>query len=332
MINRMVNIVTCLFFVLGLIISSFFAYRVLSSELVESKNINIAKPASSDGDNQAIRSSNTIVSDQGFQYLSMYSLERLEKIIILIQIFILLFSVPTIGLLFYERQKIAKLQTGFQDKVDSLKYEVNQLKSELMEKVLESSQNAIQNHEAVLKNVRNFSSRLDNQHYDIEKTVKNQVEMELNSVIYSKIDKASKTWEKYILNLLDKDFSSSLEKRYLRAENLLGRINSIAFEKIIFGLNINDKQIVRDGFSIISIVQKGVRQMLSADHTDVFNGIGTINSIIRKYDMPNIQFWTLLCLLKKQGRLDVHTLSFANRIGADFGRNYEDRNTSEDER
>ena len=210
--------------------------------------------------------SDNILSHKATPYeLGIYSLERLEKIVLLLNAFIILFGLVSFGSIFYVLRKIIEGNKEFEDRIlvqtSGMKDSINQ-------------------------------------------QISDQVTKEINHSMSSRLEQAMQICQKDVQLFLDQDFAAELERRYLAADYLSTGMQNQVINILAKAIEDKDAKRVKAAWDQLRRGQMAIRQTLSSNSKDVFAGLGTLREMTRMKQISKISLWNLICVLKGQNRLD----------------------------
>lgn len=168
----------------------------------------------------------------------------------------------------------------------------------------------------------------------IDEKIRWRVEFLFQSRLSSIGEEVSKIAKDTITSYFDEDFTSDLEKRYLRAEY----VRNCTWSQVSAKMNAMmerepwDHSEASELWSHFFRAQLGLRQVLSGDARDVFTGLGNMRVLAKEGIVPAGPLWNLICLLKEQKRLSWENLDLARRLGRDIGKTFADCQTPDQDR
>lgn len=253
--------------------------------------------------------------------MAVYSLDKLEKIILLLHAMIFIIGLLSIGTILYYLRKINERNDNFENEQ---KNRINEI--EKMIKYFEQEQN--NNMKEIRKEIDKKLTKMDDFFREfgdiIDKKVNEEVNVQFALTISSKIEQASQDFERELHKFLDKDHLANLENRYLSAEYVYSAIFSQVIIKLSEAMAKGDEAIMQAAWQQLRRGQIAIRQALSANQKDVFAGLGTMREMARIGQVPKMSLWNFICTLKRQNRLDTKNLWLARKIGLEVRMNFED--------
>ena len=173
----------------------------------------------------------------------------------------------------------------------------------------------------VLFRIRSFRKELDEEIKAIDPRMEKYVGAFVFQNFSHKFEEISNWAEDKIDNFLEQDFLSRFEERYLALEYVHFRTWDKVSAAIRGATTETEKMRYWD---LLFRVQMALRQLVSTSPGDVFTGLGTLRSIARMELIPPRALWALLCILKRQGRLNEKNLGLARNLGRDLGLTFRD--------
>ncbi|HLP49180.1 MAG TPA: hypothetical protein VK186_16565 [Candidatus Deferrimicrobium sp.] len=132
-----------------------------------------------------------------------------------------------------------------------------------------------------------------------------------------------KNYERILIGRMEYEVEP-IEYRFMKAE----RFRSDIWDRLIPELNkALEKQNWSDylkGWTDFHKLQEALSQILSKNPNDICNGLGTFESLYPTGIVPD-SLWVLICLLKKQNRMDnLRVIEIGQRLAKKMGKKWED--------
>lgn len=178
----------------------------------------------------------------------------------------------------------------------------------------------------------------DDVYSDLEKTkelqasvsrmVQEQVNRQCKDFVYAEMESAVKTaskqFKRQINALMDDDYSAPIECRNLALERVRKGMWDIVGSKMRVALAESNYEQVNKLWDWLYRADVALRQMASPIDQQVYDGLGTMDTLFKKEIVPGDELWDFITVLYEQGRLRDTNFDYALRIGRDMGKSLRD--------
>lgn len=152
--------------------------------------------------------------------------------------------------------------------------------------------------------------------------IKNEVSMYERN-FETQLKEQIKNYERILIGRMEYEVEP-IEYRFMKAE----RFRSDIWDRLIPELNkALEKQNWSDylkGWTDFHKLQEALSQILSKNPNDICNGLGTFESLYRTGIVPE-SLWDIICLLKKQNRMDnLRVIEIGQRLAKKMERKWDD--------
>ncbi len=260
----------------------------------------------------------------------MSSSKRIEIIVACLSALILLIQIAGILLVSKIMKDSQEANKRFDGKIDKQANEFNKNAKDLKQELKEDSKDLKKELKA---DQQASNDKVDKKIKEFDKTINEKVDFLLNRTIASKFNKAEIDAGDRIDRYLEKDFSKALDDRYLKMEYVYNQFWNARTPLLKKALSENNgKQVSKNnGEQVIDIWDRlfktnlALRELLSGNDRDVFDGLGILDNII-KNDIdaifPKDPLWELILLLKEQNRLSPDNYNIAKELGRKIGKSF----------